>query len=84
MLPALLISMFAFDVWAHGGGLNSAGCHNNTKTGGYHCHRSGGYTPDATPAPNPSNAKTICTELGFSVGTTKYEECVLLILKNVR
>ena len=24
---------------AHGGGLNSEGCHNNRKTGGYHCHR---------------------------------------------
>lgn len=24
---------------AHPGGLNSAGCHNNRKTGDYHCHR---------------------------------------------
>ena len=23
----------------HGGGLNSDGCHNETATGGYHCHR---------------------------------------------
>ena len=23
---------------AHGGGLNAAGCHNNRKTGDYHCH----------------------------------------------
>lgn len=26
---------------AHGGGLNAEGCHNNRKTGDYHCHRSG-------------------------------------------
>lgn len=26
---------------AHGGGLNSLGCHNNNKTGDYHCHGSG-------------------------------------------
>jgi hypothetical protein len=26
---------------AHGGGLNAQGCHNNRKTGDYHCHRSG-------------------------------------------
>jgi endonuclease YncB( thermonuclease family) len=26
-------------VFGHGGGLNSEGCHNNSKTGGYHCHR---------------------------------------------
>lgn len=28
-------------VAAHPGGLNSEGCHNNRKTGGYHCHRGG-------------------------------------------
>ncbi|WP_371133041.1 excalibur calcium-binding domain-containing protein [Hydrogenophaga sp.] len=28
--------------WSHGGGLNAEGCHNNRKTGDYHCHRSGG------------------------------------------
>lgn len=26
-------------VAAHPGGLNSEGCHNNRKTGDYHCHR---------------------------------------------
>ena len=26
---------------AHGGGLNAEGCHNNRKTGDYHCHRAG-------------------------------------------
>ncbi len=26
--------------YVHGGGLNSEGCHNNRRTGGYHCHRS--------------------------------------------
>jgi len=26
---------------AHGGGLDSNGCHHNRKTGDYHCHRSG-------------------------------------------
>ena len=25
--------------WAHGGGLNSMGCHKNSNTGDYHCHR---------------------------------------------
>lgn len=24
--------------FAHGGGTNSAGCHNDTKRGTYHCH----------------------------------------------
>lgn len=26
-------------VGAHGGGLDSYGCHHNRKAGGYHCHR---------------------------------------------
>lgn len=25
--------------FAHGGGLNADGCHNNRKTGDYHCHK---------------------------------------------
>ena len=32
---------------AHGGGLNAEGCHNNRKTGDYHCHR-------ASAAPKPA------------------------------
>jgi hypothetical protein len=27
---------------AHPGGLNAEGCHNNRKTGDYHCHRGNG------------------------------------------
>lgn len=37
---ALALAMPAA-VSAHPGGLNSEGCHNNRKTGDYHCHRSG-------------------------------------------
>ena len=32
---------FNFEVFAHGGGLNKEGCHNNRQTGDYHCHRGG-------------------------------------------
>jgi hypothetical protein len=31
--------MAGSDTFAHGGGLNAQGCHNNRKTGDYHCHR---------------------------------------------
>ena len=34
---------------AHPGGLNSEGCHNNRKTGDYHCHR-GASAPRARPS----------------------------------
>ncbi|MGH8026633.1 MAG: excalibur calcium-binding domain-containing protein [Pseudoxanthomonas sp.] len=36
VLPAVI-----GNAWAHGGGLNKEGCHNNRKTGDYHCHRGG-------------------------------------------
>ena len=40
----LAISLVAMPVtaYAHGGGLNALGCHNERKTGGYHCHQGGG------------------------------------------
>ena len=31
--------LIAGGVYSHGGGLNAEGCHNNRKTGDYHCHR---------------------------------------------
>ena len=37
---ALLVAPVA--VAAHPGGLNGEGCHNNRKTGDYHCHRGNG------------------------------------------
>ena len=38
----LLITVMgaSINVWSHGGRLNSEGCHNDTKAGAYHCHRS--------------------------------------------
>lgn len=54
VLAVASLEMLAF---AHGGGLNSEGCHNNRKTGGYHCHRSS-YTPN-----RPTNNLTSATPL---------------------
>ena len=34
-----LYYIFTTALFPHGGGLNSEGCHNNRKTGDYHCHR---------------------------------------------
>ena len=36
----LLVLFLSTGLWSHGGGLNKDGCHNERKTGGYHCHRS--------------------------------------------
>lgn len=38
---------------AHPGGLNSSGCHNNRKTGDYHCHRAAAPAPAMNRAPAP-------------------------------
>ncbi|MDA8870598.1 YHYH domain-containing protein [Rhizobiaceae bacterium] len=38
LLTVFLASTVAQIAHAHGGGLNKEGCHNNRKTGGYHCH----------------------------------------------
>jgi hypothetical protein len=37
--------------FAHGGGLNKQGCHNNRKTGDYHCHRAQAQKANPKPAP---------------------------------
>jgi hypothetical protein len=39
LLGSLLVLLPLSDAWAHGGGLDSYGCHHNRKLGGYHCHR---------------------------------------------
>jgi Excalibur calcium-binding domain len=38
-IALMLAALFPAAVFAHGGGLNSEGCHNDRKNGGYHCHR---------------------------------------------
>lgn len=47
----LLWGSFPAAVFAHPGGTDAKGCHNNRKTGDYHCH-----TPKrAAPPPGPSS-----------------------------
>jgi hypothetical protein len=53
---AIGIAFCASNVLAHSGGLNSEGCHNNRKTGDYHCHggnssRGSGSRTEAARAP---------------------------------
>lgn len=41
---------------AHGGGLNSSGCHNDRKNGGYHCHRSSSSSSSSSYSNNASKS----------------------------
>ena len=53
-------------LWSHGGGLNKDGCHNERKTGGYHCHRSP--APNIQSIPQQNNFKSsviFCMGKGF-------------------
>lgn len=40
MKKLFLLVVSATFLLAHSGGTNSAGCHTNSKTGDYHCHKS--------------------------------------------
>ena len=60
-----LLFLFTKNVFAHSGGLNAQGCHNNHKTGGYHCHRSQGTTPI-----KPTNKSLRCT---LTIGNQYFE-----------
>ncbi|RZI80861.1 MAG: YHYH domain-containing protein [Rubrivivax sp.] len=37
-LAAMAVFLFAASAFAHSGGTDSSGCHNDRKSGGYHCH----------------------------------------------
>lgn len=39
ILLCVYAALWVMAAQAHPGGLNSEGCHNNRKTGDYHCHR---------------------------------------------
>lgn len=44
MIRLVLVTFSLFvcsTAYAHGGGLDASGCHNDRKRGGYHCHRGG-------------------------------------------
>ena len=39
IIGIISLTIYETSSFAHSGGLNQQGCHNNRKTGGYHCHR---------------------------------------------
>jgi hypothetical protein len=65
LLTALFLVSFPVAGMAHGGGLNAEGCHNNRKTGDYHCHRTpskgfaygGGSSVERVSPVSPSGAR---------------------------
>jgi hypothetical protein len=63
LIAAILVAPAA--AFAHPGGLNSEGCHNDRKNGGYHCHGAG--NGSRGPAPNrPQQAVPRRTERAYA------------------
>ena len=56
----LLVSLVPREAFAHGGGLNKDGCHRETATGGYHCHRGGSRDDGGQEGDEDSQSKRIC------------------------
>ena len=54
----LAIALAPASTVAHSGGTNAEGCHNNRKTGDYHCHR----RPASKPSKPNDGAFANCTE----------------------
>jgi len=62
-----VFTLLASAAWAHSGGLNSEGCHNDRKNGGYHCHRA--------PAAARSGAAANCSSGGSGGSSGIYRNC---------
>lgn len=46
--------------WAHPGRTNGAGCHNNRRTGDYHCHGGGSYSGGwSAPVAQPTRLQVV-------------------------
>ena len=56
---------------AHGGGLNKEGCHNNRKTGDYHCHRGAKARPQAPAEPTLTGVPRIIDGDTIRIGNTR-------------
>nr|WP_298930968.1 YHYH domain-containing protein [uncultured Ramlibacter sp.] len=64
---AVLLAIWGSLAFAHGGGLDSSGCHTKKKTGDYHCHRGSGASQGGdnssakkADAPTPSAGGPTC------------------------
>jgi hypothetical protein len=68
LLTGLLLLASAELATAHGGGLNAQGCHNNRKTGDYHCHRAQAPAavrrPTANSTPQPLLKQPLTEKVG--------------------
>lgn len=74
----LLSAIITQAAYAHGGRTNAAGCHNNRKTGEYHCHGGSGTGPRAAARAEGCGSKYYCREMSSCAEATHYfQDCGL-------
>jgi|APGre2960657373_1045057.scaffolds.fasta_scaffold17569_1 hypothetical protein len=60
--------------WAHSGGLNASGCHNQKSTGTYHCHRAP--ASPSSPSANQSIVKMSKTRICHDKNSSYYSRTI--------
>ena len=73
VLLCILGAISTHGAWAHGGGLNAEGCHNNRKTGDYHCH--GGVPSRSITSPLGVSPSGNSFSRGVQSGAWSYANC---------
>lgn len=77
LMIGMLLLVAAPAAWGHGGGLNKEGCHNDRRTGGYHCHRGSGRSAPAPThyAPRNDNAPAFYSPPPHPSGARAFANC---------
>lgn len=73
-IAMVLTLVMSGTVQAHGGGLNKEGCHNDRRTGDYHCHR-GGPAPRGGHPPTNAFAPAGLAPSRYSPATGAFRNC---------
>ena len=83
MITKFIFAFFlfvSFNSFAHSGRTNSAGCHNVTKTGGYHCHNSGSSSSGSSSSGSSSSSSvTTSTENSQSLENNQKDYIIEII-----
>jgi hypothetical protein len=86
LLVIFVCSALSTYSFSHGGGLNAQGCHNETATGEYHCHRSS-YSPSKPVITSSFKSNTSSAPISSAtqkVAGTFMTDVDEVVFKNVR
>jgi hypothetical protein len=75
---AILALLISADAMSHGGRTNSAGCHNDKKNGGYHCHGTAAKSNTSSTYNSPPKTKPV-TNASSTSSVTNNNELIIQI-----